>query len=161
MKRVRCIAAFCLLVLAASADQTLQGGQWDIRNTPGVATLDGRALSELPIGEIKTQTMCLPSLHSAGLARFLTTDLGEACKVATSTIGGGKVRIGGTCPNELEGPDATFELTGKYDSDGYVVDFATTAVGNNGRMTFSGQMAGKRTGSCTAPAPSPAHEAQP
>lgn len=147
---LRCLGLSGFLVLSGATDTTLDAGRWDIRNTPGVATLDGRALSELPIGEIKTQSTCLPNLDAGGLARFLTSDLGESCKIVSSTVGGGKLMIAGTCPNELEGPDATFQLTGKYARDGYAIDFATTAVGNNGRMTFSGQMTGKKTGSCAS-----------
>ena len=61
---------------------------------------------------------------------------------------GGKVKIAGTCPNQLEGPESTFEPIGRYDGDSYRVDFATAAVGDNGRMTFSGTMTGRKTGVC-------------
>ncbi len=148
MNPFRCIAASFLLLLVGAAEPGLEGGQWEVRNTPGVATLDGRSLSELPIGPIKTETMCLAGLDSAGLARFLVGDLGEDCTIATSSVRGGKVRIAGSCPNQLEGPDSSFELTGRYDGDSYSVNFATAAVGDNGRMTFSGTMTGRKTGAC-------------
>lgn len=138
-----------LLLLLGAADASLQSGMWEMRNTPGVATLDGRALDELPIGPIKTQTVCLPAREAANPVRLLTRDLGEDCAISSATLADGKVRIGGTCPNQLEGPDGTFELTGKLGRDSYEVDFATSAVGDNGRMTFSGKMTGRRVGACS------------
>ncbi len=141
-------AAPSLLLLLGAADASLQSGMWEMRNSPGVATLDGRALDELPIGPIKTQRICLAAREAANPVRLLTRDLGGDCAVASATVAGGKIRIGGTCPNQLEGPDGTFELTGKLGRDSYEVDFATSAVGDNGRMTFSGKMTGRRVGAC-------------
>ena len=77
----RCIAACSLLLLVGAAEPGLEGGQWEVRNTPGVATLDGRSLSELPIGPIKTETMFLGRFDAAGLARLLVSDLGEDCTI--------------------------------------------------------------------------------
>ncbi|MDP8914414.1 MAG: DUF3617 domain-containing protein [Pseudomonadota bacterium] len=139
-----------LLLFLTAADASLKSGMWEMRNTPGVATLDGRALDELPIGPIKTQTICLAAQEAANPVLLLTRDLGQDCAVASATVAGGKIRIGGTCPNQLEGPDGTFELTGKLSRDSYEVDFATSAVGDNGRMTFSGKMTGRRVGACSS-----------
>ena len=143
-------AAPSLLLLVGAADASLESGMWEMRNTPGVATLDGRALDELPIGPIKTQTICLAAREAANPVLFLTRDLGADCAVANATVAGGKIRIGGTCPNQLEGPNGTFELSGRLGRDSYEVDFATAAVGDNGRMTFSGKMTGRRVGACPA-----------
>ncbi len=146
------IAAASSLLLAAG-DAPLASGLWEIRNTPGVATLDGRPLVDLPLGPIKTQTLCLGSSETKDPVRFFARDLGEDCAIATANLAAGQVRIAGTCPNQIEGPDSTFELAGKVNSDRYDVGFATTAVGDNGRMTFSGKMTGRRVGSCGAGSP--------
>ena len=152
MSRARCFVAVAvapsLLLLLGATNASLEPGMWEMRNTPGVATLDGQALDELPIGPIKTQTICLAARDAANPLRLLTRDLGQDCAVARATIAHGKVRIGGTCPNQLEGPDGSFELTGTLGRDSYQVDFATSAVGDNGRMTFSGRMTGRRVGAC-------------
>jgi hypothetical protein len=81
--------------------------------------------------------------------RYLTRDMGEDCTVATGSVAGGKVSIGGSCPNQLEGPDGIFEIGGTITASSYEVDFATTAIGDNGKMTFSGKMTGRRIGDCT------------
>ena len=143
------LSALSLLLLAA-ADAPLAPGQWELRNTPGVATLDGRELHDLPLSEIKTQSLCLAASEVSDPARFFARDLGEDCSIAKAKVAGGEVRIAGTCPNQLEGPDSSFELRGRFDSGSYEVDFATKAVGDNGTMTFSGKMTGRRVGACTA-----------
>lgn len=146
----RSAIALASLSLVGAADLRLQPGLWEIRNTPGVATLDGRALAELPIGPIKTETICLAASDVADPARFLARDIGQDCRTGKATAVAGKVEIAGTCPNQVEGPDSTFELKGRFESGRYEVDFATTAIGENGRMTFSGKMTGRRVGACTA-----------
>lgn len=146
----RAAAAPLLLLIAAAADTPVGAGLWETRNTPGVATLDGRALGELPIGDIKTDTVCLSASAAADPVRFLARDLPEGCTVISGKASRGIVKISGTCPNQLEGPDGTFTLVGRYGRDSYDVDFATTAIGNNGTMTFSGKMLGTRVGACGA-----------
>jgi hypothetical protein len=142
-----CGAVLSLLLLAAG-DAPLIAGKWEIRNTPGVATLDGRPLSELPLSPIKSETICLAVADAADPVRYLTRDMGEDCTVAKGSVAGGRVAIGGTCPNQLEGPDGSFELSGSVGAEEYEVDFATTAIGDNGKMTFSGKMTGRRVGDC-------------
>lgn len=137
-----------LFLLLAASEARLAPGLWEMRNLPGVATLDGRALEELPIGPIKTQTICLPSSEALDPVTFLTRDLGGDCSVTRKQSAGGRIDIAGTCPNQLEGPDGTFQLAGVLASRSYDVQFATTAVGENGRMTFSGKMTGRRVGDC-------------
>ena len=140
-----------LLLLTGSADPPLAPGQWELRNTPGVARLDGRALKELPIGPIRSEMVCLSASEALSPARFLIRDLGEDCTVKNAKVARGRVRIAGTCPNQVEGPDASFQLSGRYDRNSYAVAFATVAVGENGRMTFSGKMTGRRVGACAGP----------
>jgi hypothetical protein len=144
----RAAAVPLLLLLAAAADAPLRSGLWETRNTPGIATLDGRALKDLPIGEIKTDRVCLSAPAAADPVRLFARDLPAGCTVASGKASRGTVRIKGTCPNQLEGPDGTFSLTGRYSRDRYDIAFATTAVGNNGTMTFSGRMVGRRIGAC-------------
>ncbi len=137
-----------LLLLAAAGDSPIAQGLWETRNTPGVATLDGRPLDNLPLGDIKTDQLCLGGAAAADPVRFFARDLDQGCTIASGTASAGKVRIEGTCPNQLEGPDGTFLLTGRYDRGSYEIDFATSAVGDNGRMTFSGKMTGRRIAAC-------------
>jgi hypothetical protein len=137
-----------LLLPAAAADVPVRPGLWETRNTPGIATLNGQALKDLPLGEIKTETVCVGAAAAADRVRFFARDLPQGCTVAGGRASGGIVKVQGSCPNQLEGPDGTFSLTGKYSTDRYDVAFATTAVGDNGTMTFSGRMVGRRIGTC-------------
>jgi len=138
------------LLLLGTADTPLSAGLWEVRNSPGVATLDGRTLSELPIGPIRTQKICLSPAELAKPVAFLIRDLGQDCVVANAKLAGGRVKVAGSCPNQLEGPDGAFELNGRLASGRYDVAFKTTAFGDNGRMTFSGKMTGRRLGRCPA-----------
>ena len=148
--RAFAIGAAASSLLVAAADTPLASGMWEMRNTPGVATLDGRALDDLPIGPIKTEMVCLSAAEAAKPVGFLTRDLGADCTVSSGTVADGRVKVAGRCPNQVEGPDGTFELAGRLGGNSYEVDFATSAIGENGRMTFSGKMTGRRIGSCTA-----------
>lgn len=139
-----------LLLVAAAADSPIAEGLWETLNTPGIATLDGRPLENLPLGDIKTDRTCLGGAAAADPVRFFARDIGEGCTIASGTATGGKVRIEGTCPNQLDGPDGTFLLTGRYDRESYEMEFETSAVGDNGRMTFSGKMTGRRVAACPA-----------
>lgn len=141
-------APLLLLLVGGATRSALDPGLWELRNSPGVATLDGRALKDLPLGPIKTDRICLTASQAASPAQFLIRDLGQACTVETSTVARGRLRIAGRCPNQVEGPDGRFELNGRYRRNSYDVRFATTATGENGRMTFSGRMTGKRVGAC-------------
>lgn len=142
------IATAPLLLLLAASDTPFSSGLWEVRNLPGVATLDGRPLDELPIGPIKTQTICLGPAEASKPITFLTQDLGADCQVKTAKLSGGQVEVAGTCPNQLVGPEGSFRLVGQLGGSSYDVEFATTAFGDNGRMTFSGKMTGRRVGSC-------------
>lgn len=145
------LAAAPLLVLVLAADAApLNTGAWEILNTPGVAALDGQILNELPIEPVKSSRICVTAKEAADPAAFFNRDMDPACSIAKSHTSGGAVHISGTCPNQLgEGPDGQFELKGKFDSRSYDIDFATTAFGDNGKMTFSGNLKGRYLGSCT------------
>jgi hypothetical protein len=139
------------VVLVAARDMPLASGLWEIRNTPGVAKLDGKTLANLPLAPIRTDTICLTAAAAAAPAAFFTRDLGEGCTNDDAVVHGGKVGIAGTCPNQDgEGERGRYTLAGSYAGDSYTVQFATDVVGENGRMTFSGTMTGKRVGACPA-----------
>jgi hypothetical protein len=97
--------ALAPLLLAAS-DTQLQPGLWEIVNTPGVATLDGRELDDLPLGPIKTQQVCLPAAELADPARFFARDTAADCRIVSSSLAAGQVSIVGACPNPEEGNEA-------------------------------------------------------
>lgn len=153
MGRGRINAATCapaLLMLLAAADAPLSAGAWEIRNTPGMATLDGEELSALPLGPIRTESICLSPAQALEPARFFARELDPGCTVTSASIDGGKVAIAGTCPNQVEGPDGAFTLSGRWESDRYDITFQTAVEGENGRMGFSGALSGHRVGSCEA-----------
>ncbi|HWH22684.1 MAG TPA: DUF3617 family protein [Allosphingosinicella sp.] len=141
-------AAPILLLLLGSADAPIEAGLWEIRNTPGVATLDGQVLNELPIGPIEAERICVSAEQAVKPSAFFSRDMDPACVLKKASTAGGRVDIGGTCPNQLEGPEGSFELKGSYDSNSYDIHFATVAFGDNGRMGFTGRLTGKRVGAC-------------
>jgi hypothetical protein len=148
--RTGAAAAPALLLLLAASDAPLAAGLWETRNVPGVATLDGTKLEDLPIGPIKTAQICLSAAEASDPARFFARDM-VGCTIGSASASRGRLTVEGTCPNQVEGPDGSFELNGKYDGGSYEVDFATSSLGENGLMTFSGKMTGRRIGACTAP----------
>ena len=140
------MAAFAPLV--AASDVQLQPGLWEVVNTPGIATLDGRELDDLPLGPIKTERVCLAAADMADPARFFTRDTAAECHIVSATTAGGTVAIRGACPNPEEGNEGTLELSGRYDGQSYSLDFATRAEDFQGVMTFSGKLTGRRVGLC-------------
>ena len=138
------------LALGAAADTTLAPGLWEIRNTPGVATLDGRPLDDLPLGEIKTQQVCLAAAEAADPAIFFARDTQADCRITAIAAVGGKIDIDGVCPNPDEGTEGTLKLSGGYAADSYELDFSTRAEDFQGVMTFSGKLTGRRIGACPA-----------
>ncbi len=137
-----------LPLLLGAADAQLAPGLWEVINTPGVATLDGRALEDLPLGPIKTQEICLTPDQAADPARFFARDTEADCRITSATIAGGRIEIVGACPNSEEGNEGEVTLSGRYGSDSYEIDFATKAEDFQGVMTFSGKLTGRRVGSC-------------
>jgi hypothetical protein len=139
------------LLAGASGATTLAPGMWEIMNRPGVATLDGRELSDLPLPELEPERLCLSAAQAADPATFLPGDTAEGCRITSASTSGGEVKIAGTCPSADGGKDGSLLLAGRYERDRYEVDFETVAYGNNGRMSFSGKLEGRRIGDC-APA---------
>lgn len=139
-----------LVFLLAATDMPLAPGLWEVRNTPGVATLDGKVLDDLPLGEIKTQQICLQPAQASDPAAFFARDTQDDCKITRATAASGKVDIVGSCPNPEEGNEGSMKLSGRYTGDSYELDFATTAEDFQGVMTFSGKLSGRRVGVCPA-----------
>ena len=146
--RIALSSALLLLTLAAASDAQLRPGLWEVVNQPGVATLDGKELDDLPLGPIKTQQICLAAGDAADPARFFARDTAADCRILSSSLAGGQVRIKGACPNPEEGNEGAVELSGKFDATSYKLDFATRAEDFQGVMTFSGKLTGRRVGEC-------------
>jgi hypothetical protein len=146
--RLALSSAPLLLTLAAASDAQLRPGLWEVINTPGLATLDGKELDDLPLGPIKKQQICLATGEAADPARFFARDTAADCRILSSSLAGGEVRIKGACPNPEEGNEGAVELSGRFDATSYQLDFATRAEDFQGVMTFSGKLTGRRVGEC-------------
>ncbi len=149
--RAALLAPATLLTIGA-ANPNLSPGLWQVRNTPGVATLDGKELDDLPLGPPKVQEICVAPAEAADPVAFFARDTREDCRITSGNLAGGKVEISGRCPNPEEQTEGTMKLSGRYDSESYELDFATTAEDFQGVMTFSGKLTGKRIGACKPPA---------
>ena len=136
-------------LLIGGADVQLAPGLWQLVNTPGVATLDGRELDDLPLGPVKTQEVCLAAADAADPAGFFARDTQADCKITSAKLAGGTVEIVGACPNPDEGNEGALKLSGRYAPDRYELDFSTRAEDFQGVMTFSGKLTGRRIGACT------------
>ena len=146
---------FCLLLaaalLAGAPSAPLRPGLWRFTNTPGAATLDGRPLSELPVGPVTSETVCLTPADAAQPARWLARDLLGDCTLTRTGVAGGAVDISGVCPaSDMGRAPGSLRLTGRYTATSYDLRFATIAHGENGTMGFSGAMTGARVGNCPA-----------
>jgi Protein of unknown function (DUF3617) len=149
LKRAALLAA-PLLFLAAATDTPLSPGLWEVKNIPTAMSLDGKLLDDVPLGEAKTQRICLASAQAADPAAFFARDTQEECKLTQATAAAGKVDIKGTCPNPEEGNEGSLSLSGRYASDSYELDFSSTAEDFQGVMTFKGKLTGRRIGPCPA-----------
>ena len=149
MRRALPIALAAAPLLLASADITLTPGKWQVTNQPGVATLDGRELDDLPLGPIKTQELCLAAADAADPASFFARDTAADCRITSAKLAGGKVEIVGACPNPDDGHEGLLKLSGRYSADSYELDFSTRAEDFQGVMTFSGKLTGRRIGTCS------------
>ena len=142
------LLAGVLLFGTGASDTQLAPGLWEVRTTPGVATLNGRRLQDLPIGEIESERVCVGAAEAAAPARFFAREVAEMCRVTQARAQRGQVRISGSCASQSGGRAGAMRLTGRYGADSFQVDFATTSYAENGRMTFSGRSVGRRVGSC-------------
>ena len=137
------------LLLAAASAAPLRPGLWRFTNTPGAASLDGRALHELPVSPPTSETACLSPADAAAPARWLARDLMGECTLTRTGVAGGAVDIAGTCSAQEQGlAPGTLTLTGRYSATSYDLRFATFAHGENGTMGFAGTMTGTRVGDC-------------
>lgn len=142
------ILAAPALLLAAAADAPLAPGLWEVRHVPGVATLDGKVLDDLPLGEARTQKICLAAGQAADPVAFFARDTAADCRIVSASAAGGKVDIKGRCPDPDEGNEGSISLSGRYAADSFELDFASTAEDFQGVMTFSGKLIGRRIGAC-------------
>lgn len=147
--RIALLLPAALIFLAAAPAAPLRPGLWRFTNMSGAATLDGRALHELPVSPPTSETVCLTPTDAAAPARWLARDLMGDCTLTTSDVANYKVDITGACPTQDEGrAPGSLRLTGRYTATSYELTFATIAHGENGTMGFSGAMTGARVGDC-------------
>ncbi|HEX8668127.1 MAG TPA: DUF3617 family protein [Allosphingosinicella sp.] len=150
MGRKRTIFALgsALLLLAASDVAPLKTGLWEVTNTPGVAKLDGRALNDLPLFEIVSQQLCLTPAEAANPARFLAGDLAGECELGAVAVTDGRLSLSGVCPSPDGREPGSVVLTGALERERYSLAFETVTFGENGKMSFSGKLSGRRIGEC-------------
>lgn len=143
------LAVPALLLVAASSAPPLAPGAWTFTNTPESASLDGRALHDLPVGAISSETTCLTPAQAAAPGPWLARDLLHDCTLDHAVVADGRVAIAGHCPPQGAGfAPGTLSITGGYTSASYDLRFATVSPDENGVMGFNGRMTGKRTGAC-------------
>lgn len=151
MKPILLSIAALLLVGGAPPSATLRPGLWRYDNVPTGASLDGRALGDLPYTPAGPQEVCMSPAEAADPARWFLRDSGTGCSVTRAVVAGGAVDIAATCPGQAAGDaPGTVHLTGTWSADRYALRFATTTIGENGTMGFTGTIAGRRVGACPA-----------
>jgi hypothetical protein len=141
-------AALIGLILIAATSAPLEPGLWEIRSTPGTATLDGKVLDDLPLGDARTERVCLASAQASDPIAFFARDTQQDCRITSASAAAGKVDISGSCPSPEDGSEGTMKLSGRYSSESYELDLATSAEDFQGKMTFSGKLEGRRIGPC-------------
>ncbi|MES2753366.1 MAG: DUF3617 family protein [Pseudomonadota bacterium] len=147
---MRALLAVPLLLAAGAPAPVLQPGLWEIAGEPGVASLDGKPLADLPYTSKPPERVCLTAAEASAPAKWLARDTPGDCTITAAKLTRGKVDIRGTCPPPDEDRRAgSLRLTGRYTATGYDLRFATTAHGDNGTMGFSGRLTGKRVGACS------------
>ncbi len=138
-----------LLLAGAAPAPPLSPGTWRFTNTPVSATLDGRVLHDLPVGEITSETTCLTPEMATRPAMWLARDLIHDCTLDQASVTDGRVAITGHCPPQ--GPTfapGRLTIMGGYTAGSYDLTFTTVSPDENGTMGFNGRMTGKLTGSC-------------
>ncbi len=114
-----------------------------------MATLDGKVLDDLPLGEARTERVCLASALASDPVAFFSRAQ-QDCRITSATAAAGKVDISGSCPSPEDGSEGMMKLSGRYSSDDYELDLDTSAEDFQGKMTFSGKLVGRRIGPCPA-----------
>lgn len=140
--------AWALPLLAASDAAPLEAGLWEVTNTPGVAKLDGRELSDLPLFEIVSQQLCLTPEEAANPARFLAGDLAGECELGAVAVRGARLSLSGICPSPDGREPGSVVLAGAAEPGRYSLEFETITFGENGKMSFTGKLSGRRIGPC-------------
>ena len=141
------VATFALAA-AHPAEPALAPGLWETVNTPGVASLDGMELNDLPLFEIQTDEVCLTAADASDPATFLAGSTRPGCRIVKSRIEGARVDVKAVCPSEDGGADGSLTLAGELARESYRIEFQSVAFGDNGQMGFSGTLAARRIGDC-------------
>ena len=138
-----------LLLAGATPPMPLTPGSWTFTNVPVSASLDGRVLHDLPVGDITSETGCLTPALAAQPARWLARDLLHDCSLDRTEMADGRITIEGHCPSRGAGfAPGTLAIAGRYTATSYDVTFKTLSPDENGTMGFDGRMTGHRTGVC-------------
>ena len=141
-------AAAGALLAGASEAPGLAPGLWETVNRPGTATLDGRALNDLPLFEIQTERVCLSPEAAAEPAAFLAGDVAGECSLGKAVVADGRLEVTGVCPSEEGFEPGTLRMTGAVGRESYEISFETTTEKDNGRLGFTGTLSGRRVGEC-------------
>jgi hypothetical protein len=115
-----------------------------------MATLDGKVLDDMPLGEARTERICLASAQASDPIAFFSRDTQQDCTITSASAAAGKVDISGSCPSPEGGSEGSMKLSGRYSSDSYELELDTSAEDFQGKMTFSGKLVGRRIGPCPA-----------
>ena len=146
--RIFIAAAAGALLAGASEGPVLEPGLWETVNRPGTATLDGRALSDLPLFEIQTERVCLSPEAAAAPAAFLAGDVAGECSLGKAVVADGRLDVSGSCPSEEGYEPGIIRMAGAVEGDSYEIAFETTSEKDNGRLGFTGTLSGRRVGDC-------------
>lgn len=139
-----------LPLAVAAAPAGFAPGQWEMMSAPGIATLDGRALGDLPYtASTAPDRVCLSAADVQDPATLLSRTVAQGCTFTRRSVAGGRIDIAGTCAPQAPGlAGGTVRLTGRWTPVSYEVRFTTSNPSENGVMGFSGTMTGKRIGPC-------------
>lgn len=139
-----------LALLATSAPAALQPGQWQVASTPGIATLNGRPLGDLPYTPPDMpDSVCLSPTQARDPAAWLARDVAPGCSFTRKQVAAGRIDLAGTCPPQAPGlARGTVRLSGRFTSTSYTLRFATTNPSENGVMGFTGTVVARRVGAC-------------
>ena len=147
---LRFATTLVLPLLLAATPAGFTPGLWQITSAPGVATLDGQPLGDLPYTPpTAPESVCVPAGELRDPAAWLSRTVAEGCTLTRRSIARGRVDIAGACPPQAPGlrPGAV-RLTGRWTPGAYDLRFVTTNPSENGVMGFTGTLTGKRIGDC-------------
>jgi hypothetical protein len=142
-------AALAVLLAGGSEGPALLAGLWEVTNTPGVARLNGRELKDLPLFQIRTEQVCVTPEVAANPAAFLAGDVAGHCDLNDVTVSNGRLQVSGVCPSADGGEPGTLAMQGPLERERYEIHFETSSSNDNGRMSFTGKLSGRRLGECS------------